>query len=124
MCNAKLVLAAFMSLAAVPTIAAAGGDNAILPMIELRHVDGSLEIVGKALALSDSNVSGELVINRSGQAGMVSSRQGGNLELAAGQVANVAKVNLSYAEGDKLDVTLTLSRNGSVVARSILSTEE
>ncbi|MEP9374473.1 curli-like amyloid fiber formation chaperone CsgH [Mesorhizobium sp. KR1-2] len=123
MYNAKLVLAAFMSLA-VPTIAAAGGDNAVLPMIELRHIDGSLEIVGKALALSDSNVSGELVINRSGQAGTVSSQQGGTLELIAGQVANIAKVNVSYADGDKLDVTLILSRDGIFVARSILSTEE
>lgn len=123
--DAKLILAAaFMSVASVPTIAAADGDTSVLPMIELRHVDGGLEIAGKALALSESNVSGELVINRSGQGGTVSSQQGGTLELAAGQVADVAKVNLSYADGDKLDVTLTLRRNGIFIARSTLSTEE
>lgn len=124
MCKARLALAAFMAVAAVSTVAAAGSDAAVLPMIELRHVGGNLEIVGKALALSDANVSGELVISRSGEGGTVSTRQGGNLELAAGQLANVATVSVSYAGGDRLDVTLTLSRDGSIVARSVLSTKE
>ena len=68
--------------------------------------------------------SGELVISRKGQAGTVSSQQGGTFEIGAGQVTDVARVSVSYSDGDRLDVTLTLSRDGNIISRSTLSTEE
>lgn len=102
------------------TMRAEEGSHA-LALIDVAMQGDSIEIVGSALALTSGQFSGEMTISRKGASGTVSTRQGRELDLAAGAKADIARVSVSHQTGDLLSVTLTLSRDGAVIARSTLS---
>jgi hypothetical protein len=93
-----------------------------LALIEVNVEGDSMEIVGSALALTAGQLSGEMIINRKGSAGSVSTRQGRELTLATGERIDIARVGISHRAGDQLSITVTLKRDGNVVAESTLNT--
>lgn len=116
-----LLLAAGMCLA-VPAVADEKGGA--LALISVDAGKDGIEVVGTALALAAGAFTGEMVIDRKGGAGTVSTRQSRDLTLAAGERADIARVGVSYAAGDRLTVTVKLTRDGATVAQATLSTGE
>lgn len=100
----------------------AADEGHALALIGVSKRDSGIEIVGSALALSAGSFSGEMTVAREGAGGTVQTRQGRKFDLAAGESADIARISLSYAAGDKVRVTITLSRNGSVIAETSLNT--
>lgn len=99
----------------------ANGGSA-LALVVVEPSESGLEIVGRALAIVTGTVSGEMVIDRRGASGTVSTRQGREIELKAGQTGDIARVGVSFEPGDVLDVSVILSKNGNEIARSSLTT--
>jgi hypothetical protein len=97
-------------------------EPAALAFIDLRYTDNGIEVLGKALAIADIQVKGEMTISRKGAAGSVSTRQGSDLSMTKGQSAEIARVNVSYQAGDQIEVKVVLSQNGNILAQSSLKT--
>lgn len=116
----KIALAALAGLAMSGS--AAAGSGAALAIIDVLKTESGIEIVGKALAMSDAHISGEMVISRKGASGSVSTRQGSDFDLTSGQSVDIARVGVSYVGGDLLEITLTLRQDGVVIAESVLTT--
>lgn len=116
----KIALAALAGLAMSGP--AAAGSGAALAIIDVLKTENGIEIVGKALAMSDARISGEMVISRKGASGSVSTRQGSDFDLTSGQSVDIARVGVSYVGGDLLEITLTLRQDGVVIAESVLTT--
>lgn len=95
-----------------------------LALISVEAHDGNIQLIGSALALEASAFSGEMVIDRRGDAGSVSTRQARDFNLAAGEKADIARVGVSYRPGDRLDVTVTLTHNGAIISQTRLSNPE
>lgn len=91
-----------------------------LALIEVTSRGDNMEIVGSALALTAGQFSGEMVINREGASGSVSTRQGRELTLDTGERTDIARVGVSHQAGDRLSITVTLKRDGNVVAETTL----
>lgn len=96
-------------------------ESSALAFIDLRYTPGGIEVAGKALAVSDIQLTGEMTISRKGAGGSVSTRQGSELTMAAGESAEIARVNVSYQAGDQIEVRVVLSQDGAVVAESTLT---
>lgn len=115
-----------MALAAFLGVLASGpghsAESAAFAFIDLRYTDNGIEVLGKALAVADIQVKGEMTISRKGASGSVSTRQGSDLSIAAGKSAEIARVNVSYQAGDQIEVKVILSRDGKIIAQSSLST--
>lgn len=116
----KIALAALAGLAMSGP--ASAGSGAALAIIDVLKTESGIEIVGKALAMSDARISGEMVISRKGTSGSVSTRQGSDFDLTSGQSVDIARVGVSYVGGDLLEITLTLRQDGVVIAESVLTT--
>lgn len=106
-------------LASGPSDAA---EPAVLAFIDLNYTDNGIEVLGKALAVSDVHVKGKMTISRKGASGTVSTSQGSGLTIAAGKSAEIARVNVSYHAGDRIEVIVVLSQDGKIIAESSLST--
>ena len=104
--------------------ARAGDESAALALIGVETSDGGIEVVGSAVAVESGTFDGEMVIDRQGASGSVSTRQSRNLVLSAGERADIARVGVSYQAGDRLSVTVTLKRDGAIVSQATLSTAE
>lgn len=116
----SLVLSSAIGMAVLAPMAAHAGSA-----IAIIHVDTTkdgIRVVGQALALADAKISGELSVSRKGASGAVTSRQGGELDIAAGQTADLAQIGVSYNKGDLLEVRLVLSERGSIVSVTTLKT--
>lgn len=113
-----------LSGAVVSEPAQAGEGSAALALIGINTRDGSIEVVGGALAVEAGAFLGEMVIDRQGASGTVSTRQSREFILATGEEADIARVGVSYRPGDRLTVTVTLRREGVVVSEATLSTAE
>jgi hypothetical protein len=114
------MLPAALMLAFLPGAEAAPG--AALAVISLDQSGDNLQIVGQALGLADATVSGEMTISRKGKAGSVTTKQGGKVEVAAGKRADIARVGVSFAAGDFLEIRLVLMQDGNIIAQSTVST--
>ena len=117
----SIILAALIG-ASAPTVGHAA-DSAALAFIDLNRTDSGIEIAGRVLALTSVQVKGEMTISRKGSAVSVSTRQGSDLTLAAGQSADVARVNVSFQPGDAIDVTVVLSQDGKIISQTTLTTK-
>jgi hypothetical protein len=102
----------------------ASDESSALALIGVDMRDDGIEVVGTALAAEAGAFKGEMVIDRRGASGSVSTRQSRDVVLAAGEQADIARVAVSYRPGDRLSVTLTLTRDGAVVSKATLSTAE
>ncbi len=102
----------------------AGDAGGAIALIGVTGRDGGIELVGSALAVEGGTFRGDMVIDRRGAGGSVSTRQAGEVVLAPGERADIARVEVSYQPGDRLDVTVTLTRDGVFVAQTTLSTSE
>lgn len=121
MAGRAVLMAAVAGLATtLPGAATAAG--AAIAVIDVVKTEGGIEIVGKALAMTDTKISGEMVISRKGASGSVSTRQGSDFDLTEGQSVDIARVGVSYAGGDRLEITVTLKQDGVVIAETALST--
>jgi len=120
------LLAAGLALsgAAMSEPALAGEESAALALIGVNARDGSIEVVGGALAVEAGTFLGEMAVDRQGATGTVSSRQSREVTLATGEEADIARVGVSYTPGDRLTVTVILKREGIVVSQASLSTAE
>lgn len=117
----KLLLAAGMSLAMPAHADDMGGA---LALIGVNTGKDGIEVVGTALAIEAGVFKGEMVIDRKGASGTVSTRQSRDLTLAAGDQADIARVGVSYRTGDQLTVTVKVTRDGVLISEATLSTAE
>jgi hypothetical protein len=102
----------------------AGENDGALAVISVNPQDSGIEVVGSVLAIDAGLYRGELIIDRQGASGKVSTRQAREVTLAAGATADIARVGISYNSGDDLTVTVKLTRDGAVISRATLSTAE
>lgn len=65
-----------------------------------------------------------MIVTKTGLSGRVSTTQGGEFALAAGESADVATVGLSTSPGDRLTVDLTLTSGERVLSTSRLTIDE
>lgn len=114
-----MVLMAAAALGSTPT---AGAEQSALAVIDVVGTQSGIEVVGKAVALTDARLSGKMSISRQGAAGSVSTSQGGELELSAGETGDIARVGISFQPGDRLEVTVVLMQDGNVVSEASLRT--
>lgn len=102
----------------------AGEESGALALIGVDVRGDGIELVGTVLAAEAGAFKGEMVIERLGASGSVSTRQSRDVILAAGERADIARVAVSYQTGDRLNVILTLTRDGAFVSKATLSTAE
>lgn len=113
-----------LSGATMSEFAHAGEQSVALALIGVNARDGGIEVVGGALAVEAGAFLGEMVIDRQGASGTVSTRQSREVILATGEQADIARVGVSYRPGDRLTVTVILRRDGVVVSEATLLTAE
>jgi hypothetical protein len=111
-----------MILGAIAVAPGRSAEPAALAFIDLRYTDDGIEVLGKALAVTDIQLKGEMTVSRKGASGSVSTRQGSDLLMTKGQSAEIARVNVSYQAGDRIDVKVVLSQDGNIVAQSSITT--
>lgn len=98
-----------------------GTGGAAVTVIDIERSAHGVDIVGRAVAFEPGLYRGEMTISRQGASGSVSTRQSREFELAAGETGSIARVGVSHSPGDKLEVTIVLTQNGSVISRSSLT---
>lgn len=113
---------AFSAAAMLPGNAASGEMPTALAIISIQPRDGGIEIAASALAVTAGELTGELIINRKGGSGTVSTRQSRKLDLAAGESEYIARTGVNFAKGDKLEVNVTLMKGDLLIAESSLTT--
>jgi hypothetical protein len=118
----SLLWSSLVGLAAIAPVPAMAGSA--IAVISVTPTKDGIQIVGQALAMVDAKISGELSISRKGQAGSVTTKQGGELSIQAGRTGDVARVGVSYQKGDLLDVVLILKQDGVVISETTLKTGE
>jgi len=114
----SLLWSSVVGLAALAPVHALA--SSAIAVINVTPTKDGIQVIGQALALVDAKISGELSISRKGQAGSVTTKQGGQLDMSAGQTADIARVGVSYKTGDLLDVTLVLTQDGIVISETTL----
>lgn len=119
--TAKVLLVAGICLT-VP--AEADEKGGALALISVNAGADDLEVIGTALAIEAGDFTGEMVIDRKGASGTVSTRQSRDVTLGAGDQADIARVAVSYRTGDELTVTVRLTRDGALISQATLSTAE
>lgn len=120
----SLLAACLSGAGALPEPSHAGDEGVALALIGVESRADGIEIVGSALAVEAGAFQGEMVIDRQGASGSVSTRQARDFVLAAGERSDIARVGVSYRPGERLRVTVTLRRDGGTVSEATLSTED
>jgi len=120
--KASLLVACLLGAGALSETSSAGGESAALALVSVETRADGIEIVGSALAVEAGTFEGEMVIDRQGASGSVSTRQARDFVLAAGERSDIARVGVSYQAGERLRVTVTLRRDGNTVSETTLST--
>lgn len=95
-----------------------------LALVDVDIREQGIEVVGTAVAITSGEYQGEMIIDRKGRSGSVSTRQSRDIALSAGERADIARVGVSFQPGDKVTVTVVLRRDGSLISQAILSTGE
>jgi hypothetical protein len=95
-----------------------------LALVDVDIREQGIEVVGTAVAITSGEYQGEMIIDRKGRSGSVSTRQSRDIALSAGERADIARVGVSFQPGDKVTVTVVLRRDGSLISQAVLSTGE
>ena len=103
---------------AVPVAAASLETVAAVATITVGRTDAGLSVTGGALAFSADDYEATMSIDKHGKSGTVKTKQAGKMSLAAGESGNIAKVGLSYAPGDKVDIRLDVTAGGKAVSQA------
>ncbi|SMC93336.1 hypothetical protein SAMN06297251_11338 [Fulvimarina manganoxydans] len=99
-------------------------DASAAASIAVSPRDDGLTLIGKAHALTNAEGQARMIVTKTGLSGRVSTTQGGEFALAAGESADVATVGLSTSPGDRLTVDLTLTSGERVLSTSRLTIDE
>lgn len=118
--SAALLLAGGMVIAAWADPASAADA---LPLISLNPGDGGIEIVASVVAVEAGTVTGDLTIDRRGSSGTVTTRQSRELVLDRGETGQIARTGISFGAEDFLEIRLALSKDGKVIAETLVSTK-
>lgn len=118
--SAALLLAGGMVIAARADPASAADA---LPLISLNPGDGGIEIVASVVAVEAGTVTGDLTIDRRGSSGTVTTRQSRELVLDRGETGQIARTGISFGAEDFLEIRLALSKDGKVIAETLVSTK-
>ena len=102
----------------------AGTDMTVAASIAVLTRTDGLTLVGRAQALTDADGEARMVGTKKGASGRVSTTQGGDFALSAGDSADVAHVGLSMAPGDQVVVELSLTSGDRVLSTSRLAINE
>lgn len=102
----------------------AGTDMTVAASIAVLTRTDGLTLVGRAQALTDADGEARMVVTKKGASGRVSTTQGGDFALSAGDSADVAHVGLSMAPGDQVVVELSLTSGDRVLSTSRLAINE
>ncbi len=107
---------ALTGLAALLAGAGAAAAEPVIAWIDLEPQAGALTVVGHVHALEAAAGDAMLTIERRGEGGNLSTRQGGSFDLSAGGEATVARVGLNIAAGDRLTARIEATVDGRSVA--------
>ena len=102
----------------------AGTDMTVAASIAVLTRTDGLTLVGRAQALTDADGEARMVVTKKGASGRVSTTQGGDFALSAGDSADVAHVGLSMAPGDQVVVELSLTSGDRVLSTGRLAINE
>lgn len=101
--------------------AACAEETAARAFIDVAETSGGLDIVAGAEGAQAGVFSGELAIDRRGASGSAVTRQARSLNLQPGEKAEIARVSLTRQAGDRVEITVTLKRDGVVVSTATRS---
>ena len=79
-------------------------------------------VLAEVVAFADLVAEAELKVVRRGAAGEIVSSQTRTVSVHAGDRAVIAKLNLSFAVGDELTISATVSERGTVISTATVST--
>lgn len=113
--SALLAASLFMTS---PLPAASLGAPAAVATITVTRSESGLLVTGGALALAPGDYEAAMSIDKSGKSGSMTTKQAGKLSLSAGESGSIAKVGLSYAPGDKVDIRLDVTAGGKPVSQA------
>ena len=120
-----LLASAFLSTGSSLSAAEkAGTDMTVAASIAVLTRTDGLTLVGRAQALTDADGAARMVVTKKGASGRVSTTQGGDFALSAGDSADVARVGLSMAPGDQVVVELSLTSGDRVLSTNRLAINE
>lgn len=94
------------------------GQSPVFAVIDIQPAESGIIISGKAFALSPIKVEAEMVIERKGKSGTVSTRQSRALDLQPGTTEDIARTGVNFGDGDTVAVTILLKHEGVIVAES------
>lgn len=98
----------------------AGQPSAELLLHQTEH-GGSLSISASVVATTALHVTGEMTVQRKGRSGTTSTRQAGEFDLVPGVEVLIARISVSHAPGDAVEVVATITRDGEIIARETFS---
>ncbi|MBS3651487.1 hypothetical protein KEU06_22990 [Pseudaminobacter sp. 19-2017] len=87
-------------------------------VIDIQPAEAGITVAGKAFSLLPIEVEAEMLIERKGKSGTVSTRQGRALKLEPGTTENIAQTGVNFGADDTIAVTVLLKQAGVVVAES------
>jgi hypothetical protein len=88
----------------------------VTPVLDIVRNAGMLEIIAGAEADRPIRITALLVVERTGPAGSVTTRQSTEMDAAPGRPARFAVSSLSFSPGDTASITLVLSSDGRQIA--------
>lgn len=100
-------------------VAALGEDDRVTASVAVTSSDETVTIIGKATASEAGSYRGQMIISKIGQSGRANTTQGGSLELAAGETADIARVGLSMQPGDRIEVSVNVLDGETVLATAV-----
>jgi hypothetical protein len=116
--RAPFILAAAAISVCTTGTALAEDAGSAFAVIDIQPAEAGITVAGKAFSLLSIEVEAEMLIERKGKSGTVSTRQGRVLKLKPGTTENIAQTGVNFGEGDTIAVTVLLKQAGVVVAES------
>jgi len=116
-----LLLATLGGSVVAEETALAGDASCAFAIIDVQPAEAGVTVAARAFALAPLDVEAEMVIERKGKSGTVSTRQGRHLSLQPGTVEDIARTGVNFNDGDIIAVTVLLKRDGVVLAESTMS---
>lgn len=90
-------------------------------VIDVEKSDNGVQLVARIVAIKSGQYAGQLTISSKGPSGTTSTKQGGMLNLEAGDSGDIATVGISFQSGQTINAQFTLSNNKGEVATATLS---
>jgi hypothetical protein len=87
-----------------------------LPRIDVVPVEGGLSVEGHVIGVEAGSVEATLALIREDASGRTATRQSRTIDVSLGSGDAVARMQISAMPGSRVEITLTLSRDGTAFA--------